>query len=209
LFTPYNVVPSTQGGQNQLAKLASSTRSSPSPPPTPKIRPRVFSGSRHSRPRLAPQNSYLASASSNAASSSDSETEAEAHGVRVFHTEHPQAKESRTATTQSECNPRYSGSVIPPGLLERRLQDGIAASGRNRRGTMSGTSRMVQQRSTSALFSDRVVIPLVWTGRRPVDFVVDIRRGGEAFLLLAAVALAVRRLCQDGCAASEIRSVVR
>lgn len=191
--------------------MASSTRSSPSPPPTPKIRPRVFSGSRPTRPRLVPQHSYLASASSNAgySSTSDSETEAEVHGVRVFHDERPQLKEGRSAV-QVDCNARHPGpAILPQSLLERRLPDGVLVSGRPRRGTISAASRIVQQRSTSAIFNERIVIPLVSTGRRPIDFIVDVRRGGEAFLLLAAVALAVRRLCQDEFVESGLRSVVR
>ncbi|KAG8962362.1 hypothetical protein FRC05_005369 [Tulasnella sp. 425] len=203
----------SKGGHTRQAKLASSTRSSPSPPPTPKIRPRVFSGSRPSKPRLIPQNSYLASASSNAdySSSSDSETEAEAHGIRVFHEDRPQTKDGRLSPVrdQSDSSARHPGpAILPQSLLERRLPEGIMANARTRRGTMSAGSRTVQLRNTSAIFNERIVIPLVSTGRRPIDFVVDVRRGGEAFLLLAAVALAVRRLCQDGFVESGLRSVV-
>lgn len=129
------------------------------------------------------------------------------HGVRVFHDDRPHTKEGRSAL-QADCNALPGPVILPQSLLERRLPEGIVASGRPRRGTMSAASRIVQQRSTSAIFNERVVIPLVSTGRRPIDFIVDVRRGGEAFLLIVAVALAVRRLCQDGFVESGLRSVV-
>lgn len=179
--------PSTSSQRSPQFTLSTSTRSSPSPPPTPKVRPRVFSGSRQPRPRLIANHSYLASASSNAEPDTESETEAEVLGVRVFIEE--DIKRSQTPVKAADL---HATARAPSPVVERTPPATSAAA---RRPTFSSLHR-APQRILPAVFTERLHIPFTFSARSPLEVVFDVRRGGEASLLIGALFLAIWRFLQ-------------
>ena len=149
--------------------------------------------------------SDLASASSNAdnrPSESESETEAEALGVRVFVEDEPPSKTEgnhlpppvggRPAPVERGSPSRPARTPSP--VVTRRLSQSASAI---RRSTLSPASafKMPGRRGT-AIFPERFTIAVRLPGLRPpaLDLVIDVRRGGEAVILLGALYLAVQHL---------------
>lgn len=178
--------------------LSASTRSSPSPPPTPKPRPRVFSSGRQSRPRTIAKNSYLASASSAAASDGDgdSETEAEALGVRVFRDD--DVRRSRNDSPGNLQMDPHSTSAQPP-----EVRPPTSAPSTQRRSQVSASARG-SPRPQAALFTERLYFSMAFSVGLPLGLVFDVRRGGEASLLIGALYIVASRLSREGCSAPVI-----